>query len=90
MHARKPESSIDCELTEVQIAAAIALGAVPALAQTAEPEVLDEAFLEYLAEFDDEKDDWSWFDRDDKATDTQKAARPESRHGTTPAKVEKP
>ena len=52
----------------------IAMIAVPILAAAAEPEVLDEDFLEYLAEFDNEEDDWSWFDAEDKAAVLKKAA----------------
>lgn len=36
-------------------------------AVAAEPEQLDEEFLEYLAEFANEEDDWTWFASDEEA-----------------------
>ncbi len=78
------------KLTDVQIAAAVALGALPVLARAAEPDALEEGFLEYLAEFDDEQADWNWFDRDDKATAVKKSEKKESERGTNPAQKEKP
>lgn len=50
---------------------------VPALALGAEPEPLDEEFLEFLAEFD-EDDDWAWFTQDarDEAAAKKTAAKP--------------
>lgn len=49
------------------------------VAYAAEPEPLDEEFLEYLAEFADTDADWTWFaadDEDDAAKKEQQAAKP--------------
>ncbi len=90
MRARKRRSLTTTELTGVQIAAAAALGALPVLTRAAEPDVLEEAFLEYLTEFDDEKDDWSWFDRDDKATTAKDTGKKEPERSAIEAQKEKP
>ena len=90
MRARKRRSLTTTELTGVQIAAAVALGALPALTRAAEPDVLEEDFLEYLTEFDDEKDDWSWFDRGDKATITRDTGKKEPERSAIKAQKEKP
>jgi len=58
MAMRAPELSAVARSASPLVLAGLAVVATPALA--AEPESLDEAFLEYLAEFD--RDDWSWFD----------------------------
>lgn len=56
---------------------AAALLLLPALASGAEAEALDEEFLEFLAEFD-EDDDWAWFTQDEQDKDAAKktAAKP--------------
>jgi hypothetical protein len=81
---RVPETTHDAS---VESLALIALVASPALAHAAEPEVLDEDFLEYLAEFDDEEDDWSWFDGEEKASDRTTSSDAE-RSATSHEKVE--
>ncbi len=48
---------------------AVALGALPALVAASEAEPLDEAFLEYLAEFAAQEDDWAWFNVADERTE---------------------
>jgi hypothetical protein len=91
MRARKPEPPSQDDDAVVQIATVVALSAVPMLTQAAEPEVLDEAFLDYLAEFDEEEDDWSWFDAEDKASDAKKAATDnEPKPSTTKPPKEQP
>ena len=62
------------KLSATELSTALSAIVVPILAAAAEPEVLDEDFLEYLAEFDNEEDDWSWFDAEDKAAQLKKAA----------------
>jgi hypothetical protein len=56
----------------------LALGALPMVAKSADAEQLDEEFLEYLAEFEDSDDDWSWFDshadKDSRASQKQQPA----------------
>lgn len=47
-----------------------ALAGMPQTGRAAEPAPLDDAFLEYLAEFEDLSDDWTWF-ADDEETPTQ-------------------
>jgi hypothetical protein len=56
--------------------AVLALGVLPIVARAAEQEALDEDFLEYLAEFDDKDDDWSWFDADDDDTPVKPQNKP--------------
>jgi hypothetical protein len=73
--------------SNLESAALITLIGLPALAHAAEPEVLDEDFLEYLAEFDDEEDDWSWFDGEEKASDRTTSSDAE-RSATSHEKVE--
>jgi hypothetical protein len=53
-------------------AAALVIALLPAWLKAAEPEALDEEFLEYLAEFEDEDDIWAWLAQDD----DEKAAKP--------------
>ena len=48
----------------------LALGALPVIAASAEDAALEEDFLDYLAEFDDE-DDWSWFDSSDDGSESK-------------------
>ena len=62
------------KLPATELSTALIAIVMPILAAAAEPEVLDEDFLEYLAEFDNEEDDWSWFDVEDKAAELKKAA----------------
>lgn len=66
-------------VTGAALALAVA-GLLAAVAQAAEPEPLDEEFLEYLAEFAQADADWTWFasdDDEDVAAEKQKpAARP--------------
>ncbi|MFL6549432.1 MAG: hypothetical protein ACJ8OJ_12105 [Povalibacter sp.] len=57
-----------------EVAALVALVALPAVVCAAEPETLDEDFLEYLAELDQVEDDWSWFADEDKASETKSSA----------------
>jgi hypothetical protein len=49
------------------------VGLLACVADAAEPEPLDEEFLEYLAEFEDNTDNWTWF-----ASDDEKEAAPKS------------
>jgi len=58
------------------IGALFALGMLPMGASAAEPEALDEEFLEYLAELDDDEDDWIWFDDDENPVTKPTTARP--------------
>lgn len=57
-------------------------GLLASVAHAAEPEPLDEEFLEYLAEFADADADWTWFaadedeDEDDAAEKAKQAAKP--------------
>lgn len=55
-------------------------GLLAPVAHAAEPEPLDEEFLEYLAEFADADADWTWFaadeDEDDAAEKAKQAAKP--------------
>lgn len=53
------------------------MGLLAGVADAAEPEPLDEEFLEYLAEFEDTADDWIWFASDDEKED---APRPPVKH----------
>ena len=54
-------------------AALIALAAMPVIVRAADTDVLDEDFLDYLAEFEDEDDDWSWFDGEDKPSSSERS-----------------
>ena len=65
---------------------ALSLGLLPILVN-ADDEALEEDFLEYLAEFDDEDDDWSWFDSADNKSVKQPPGKPT---GTKPTVAEKP
>ena len=47
-----------------------ALAGMPQTGRAGEPAPLDDAFLEYLAEFEDLSDNWTWF-ADDEETPTQ-------------------
>ena len=74
MAMRAPElSALACSASPL-VFVGIAVVATPVLA--ADPESLDEEFLEYLAEFD--RDDWSWFDahRDDPERERNQARKP--------------
>jgi hypothetical protein len=55
--------------------------------RAAESEQLDEEFLEYLAEFANAEDDWTWFASDD---DEEKAAKPAAKPVEKPAEKVKP
>ena len=52
-------------MTRAALAIAVA-GLCAGAALAVEPEPLDEEFLEYLAEFEDSSDNWTWFADDDK------------------------
>jgi hypothetical protein len=64
----------DAHQVLVQSAVLVALGTMPAFVRAADAEVLDEDFLDYLAEFEDEDDDWSWFDGDDKPSPPKRSS----------------
>lgn len=55
--------------------------------RAAESEQLDGEFLEYLAEFANAEDDWTWFASDD---DAEKAAKPAAKPVQKPAEKVKP
>lgn len=59
---------------------------LPALALSAEAEALDEEFLEYLAEFE-EDDDWNWFAQDDEDKKTAAKPAPAKKPDPSPEKV---
>jgi hypothetical protein len=63
-------------------AAALAIAMLPAWLKAAEPEALDEEFLEYLAEFEDEDDIWAWLaqENDEKKAKPEPAVKPAARH----------
>lgn len=64
-------------------------GLLACVAQAAEPEPLDEDFLEYLAELEDEGDNWTWFVSDDVKDEKNAAATPPvKRPDKRPEKVE--
>jgi hypothetical protein len=58
----------------VQSAGLIALAALPSVVRAADPEVLDEDFLDYLAEFENEDDNWSWFDAEAKPSAAERSS----------------
>ena len=43
-----------------------AFALLPGITECAEPPPLDEEFLDYLAEFEGQSDNWTWFADDDK------------------------
>jgi len=53
-----------------------ALALLPGLAAAAEPPPLDEEFLDYLAEFEGQSDNWTWFADDDKTPAKENKAPP--------------
>ena len=64
----------------MKIVAAVTLAALlPALANGAEPPPLDEDFLEYLAEFEGQTDNWTWFADDAADSKDEKPATPAQR-----------
>ncbi len=71
---RAPEISAVASSAAPLVLAGLAVVVTPALA--ADAEALDEAFLDYLAEFD--RDDWSWFDahQDDPDRERKQARKP--------------
>lgn len=75
----------------------LAMGAAGLLtrpAQAAEPEPLDEEFLEYLSQLEGEQDDWTLFEaEDDKPAPAKPAAppaAPSKQAATKPTKVAAP
>lgn len=67
-----------------------ACGALPAMARAADAEQLDEGLLEYLAEFDDKDDDWSWFDSHDEEDSRAAKQQPAAREATATAEKTRP
>lgn len=65
-------------MTRATLAIAVASMLAGAAASAAESERLDEGFLEYLAEFEDDGDDWTWFadDEEEEKTPVKAAAAP--------------
>ena len=63
----------------------IALVLLPGIAASAEPVPLDEEFLEYLANVEDQADDWTWFDADEDST--EKSERSEQHQPPSPQKA---
>lgn len=53
------------------IVALAALGLLPIGGYAAEPAALDEEFLEYLAEFESDAENWTWFAAPDEQDDEQ-------------------
>ena len=70
------------------LALAIA-GLLAGAATAAEPEPLDEDFLEYLAEFANDADDWTWF-ASDTDEDDEEAPQAASKSQQQAAKQVKP
>lgn len=63
------------------VLALAALGLLPIAGHAAEPAALDEGFLEYLAEFESDAENWTWFaapveqdDKQDDAADDKQAS----------------